>query len=85
VEAILRKRQRFLRSLAALVTILSHEVYSGFEAEARRRLGRRDPEDWPVVASALALESPIWTEDEDFFGCGIAIWTSTSIDIFFGQ
>jgi predicted nucleic acid-binding protein len=79
------KASAVLRSVAALVTIVGHEVYSGFETEARRRLGRRDPEDWPIVATALALDSPIWTEDADFFGCGIAIWTSTSIDIFFGQ
>lgn len=34
-----------------------------FETEARRRLSTRDPEDWPILAAALALGCPIWTED----------------------
>ncbi len=74
-----------LRSLAALGTILNHDVYGEFEAEARKRLGTRDPEDWPILAAALALGCPIWTEDTDFFGCGVATWTSASIDVFLGQ
>jgi hypothetical protein len=27
-----------------------------------------DSEDWPVLACALILDCPIWTEDRDFFG-----------------
>lgn len=50
--------------------------------EARRRLNRRDPEDWPILALALALECPIWTEDSDFFGCGAATWTTSNIALF---
>ena len=50
--------------------------------QARKRLGARDLEDWPILASALALGCPIWTEDTDFFGCGVATWTSNRIEIF---
>jgi predicted nucleic acid-binding protein len=57
-------------------------VYGNFEAVARERLGERDPEDWPILASALALRCPIWTEDTDFFGCGAATWTTSRISIF---
>ncbi len=71
-----------LRSMAALGTTVSPDVYGDFEAEARKRLGARDPDDWPILAAALALSCPIWTEDTDFFGCGVATWTSGSIDIF---
>ena len=53
-----------------------------FEVVARERLGQRDPDDWPILAAALALGCPIWTEDTDFFGCGVAIWTSRSVDMF---
>src|SRR4051794_7616572 len=38
-----------LRSIAALGTIIEREVYCDFEAEARQRLGTRDPEDWPIL------------------------------------
>ena len=65
-------------------TIVSQDLYGDFEAEARKRLGARDPEDWPILAAALALGCPIWTEDTDFFGCGVATWTCASISSFLG-
>src|SRR5438552_3613538 len=52
----------FLRSLRGLVELIGSEVYGEFEAEARERVGQRDPEDWPILASALAIGCPIWTE-----------------------
>lgn len=73
---------RLLRSMAALGTVVSRDLYADFEAEARKRLVARDPDDWPILAAALALGCPIWTEDTDFFGCGVATWTSASIDSF---
>jgi predicted nucleic acid-binding protein len=62
-----------------LVVIIGSEVYGDLEAEARERLGARDPDDWPILASALALGCPLWTEDTDFFGCGVATWTSDRV------
>ena len=76
------KALRLLRSLAALGAVVSREVYAEFETEARKRLASRDPDDWPILAAALALGCPIWTEDTDFFGCGVATWTSASIESF---
>jgi len=29
-----------------------------------------------MIATALAFECPIWTEDTDIFGTGIAVWTT---------
>jgi predicted nucleic acid-binding protein len=71
-----------LRSLAHLMELIGSEVYGEFEVEARERLARRDPEDWPILACALALRCPIWTEDTDFFGCGVATWTSDRVRMF---
>jgi predicted nucleic acid-binding protein len=71
-----------LHLLAALVEVLEEEVYGPFEADARERLGSRDPDDWPILASALAFGCPIWTEDSDFFGCGVPTWTSSRVEIF---
>jgi predicted nucleic acid-binding protein len=76
------KAVRALRSMAALGTVVNRDLYADFEAEARKRLAARDPDDWPILAAALALDCPIWTEDTDFFGCGVATWTSASIDSF---
>lgn len=76
------KALALLHALGRLVEVIGDEVYGAFEAEARERLGSRDPEDWPILASALALGCPIWTEDTDFFGCGIATWTSNRVQMF---
>ena len=77
-----KKALEFLRALAGLVELIGTEVYGEFEAMARERLGQRDPEDWPILAAALAIGCPIWTEDTDFFGCGVATWTSSRVEIF---
>ena len=76
------KALAFLRSLGRLVELIGSEVYGEFEGEARERLGTRDPNDWPILAAALALGCPIWTEDTDFFGCGVATWTSNRVEMF---
>ena len=76
------KALALLRSLSRLVELIGSEVYGEFEAEARERLARRDPEDWPMLAATLALGCPIWTEDTDFFGCGVATWTSDRVRMF---
>lgn len=80
-----QKALSVLQAMAALATIIDEDLYGDFETEARKRLGARDPEDWPILAAALSLGCPIWTEDTDFFGCGVATWTSGSIDIFLAQ
>jgi predicted nucleic acid-binding protein len=41
----------------------------------------RDPNDWPVVATALLLNFPVWTEDQDFFGGGVATWTTDRVEL----
>jgi predicted nucleic acid-binding protein len=62
--------------LTTLVQTVEIEAYSRFERVARERIDRRDEDDWPILASALALDCPIWTEDTDFFCCGVATWTT---------
>jgi predicted nucleic acid-binding protein len=76
------KAENLLRSLTRFMEIISPDVYAEFEVEARERLAERDPEDWPMLACALAFRCPIWTEDTDFFGCGVATWTSDRVGIF---
>ena len=76
------KALALLRSLVSLVEVIDEEFYVAFEAEARMRLEIRDQEDWPILALALSLDCPIWTEDSDFFGCGVATWTSNRVQIF---
>ena len=35
-----------------------------------------------ALALALQLECAIWTEDQDFFGTGIATWTTNTVEIY---
>ena len=74
-----------LRALVGLADLVGADLYGDFEAEARKRLGVRDPDDWPILACALSFGCPIWTEDTDFFGCGVATWTSNRVEMFLGD
>jgi predicted nucleic acid-binding protein len=70
---------KYLRNV---IEPVDHGLYGAFEGEARQRLRGRDESDWPVLATALALACGVWTEDKDFFGTGIAVWTTDRIEIF---
>lgn len=65
-------------AVEANIVVLDEAVYAAFEDEARAR-SLRDPDDWPVVATALALSASIWTNDNDFLGTGVATWTTTTL------
>lgn len=54
--------------------------YADKEAQARIR----DPEDWPTLALSLQMECAVWTEDQDFFGTGVATWTCATVERFLG-
>ena len=71
--------------LERFVQIVEEETYSSFEAAARERIQRRDEDDWPILATALALGCPIWTEDTDFFGCGVATWTTDRVELYLAK
>ncbi len=71
-----------LEYLQNLIEPVEPDLYAVFENEARQRLRGRDESDWPVLAAALGLGCGIWTEDADFFGTGIAVWTTNRIEIF---
>lgn len=78
-------KQEALHRLPLLVTPVPHDAYADLEPEARMRLRGRDEEDWPVVALALRLDCPVWTEDQDFFGTGIPTWTTDRVEIYLSQ
>jgi len=65
-----------LDRLAHLVEIVDQSLYEGYESPARERMRSRDIADWPIVATSLLLDCPIWTEDQDFFGSGVALMRS---------
>lgn len=71
-----------LDRLRTVVESVPVEVITPLESVAMARIGARDPMGWPMVAAALTLDCPIWTEDKDFFGAGVATWTSDLVEIY---
>lgn len=69
---------RFTLELLPL-TVHGKEVYQNQMAEARRRIGKRDPNDVDLLALVLALGYPLWSNDRDFEGTGVALFTTASL------
>jgi predicted nucleic acid-binding protein len=69
-----------LRVLAQRIILVPFEVYADYLELARLRIPR-DPNDTPTVALALALDGAIWTGDRDFFGCGVAVWITDTLQV----
>lgn len=64
-------------------TMVPEAVYSSYREAAFHRIPR-DPDDAPTVALALALGGEdgrcgIWTNDNDFLGCGVPTWTTETL------
>ncbi len=71
-----------LEGIGGIVETVDRGLYEDHEKLARERVQTRDPDDWPVVAVALLFDLPIWTEDQDFFGGGIATWTTDRVELY---
>ncbi len=72
-----------LEMLRLAVRAVDPSEYEFMKPAALARIGPRDPDDWPILACALALNCPIWTEDRDFFGTGVATWTTALVELYF--
>lgn len=71
-----------LDGLTPMIEFVDHSIYALHASPAKRRLLSRDVDDWPILATAMLLDCPVWTEDQDFFGSGIATWTTANIELF---
>lgn len=89
LPALLKKRgvdsnvlMLVLDRLEGVVQSIDAELYEGMQQQALKRIAVRDEDDWPVLACAMTLGCPVWTEDKDFFGTGVATWTSDRIALY---
>lgn len=64
---------------ALRLTALPPAVYAGRLEEARRRIGKRDPDDADLLALALALDIPVWSNDDDFRHVGVEWFTTARL------
>lgn len=74
--------QLVLHRLARFVQTVDQSVYEEYERPARDRMRGRDVADWPIAATAMLLDCAIWTEDQDFFGSGLATWTTGNVELY---
>jgi predicted nucleic acid-binding protein len=67
-----------LLAFAALpVTVVERSAYEDQFPTAKRRIGKRDPDDIDVLALALELKLPVWSNDNDFEDTGVE-WHTTA-------
>lgn len=67
--------------LQGQLTLLALEVYDPADCratfqKAERLMKDRDPEDVDVVALALKLQAPIWSNDKDMDASGLDVYTT---------
>lgn len=64
-----------------LLPITAHRrsLYGDRVAQARDLIESRDPDDVDLLALALKLKSPIWTNDRDFQGLGVEVYTTAQL------
>jgi predicted nucleic acid-binding protein len=61
------------------VTTVPRATYTASMAEARKRIGRRDPDDVELLALAIQLNVPLWSNDNDFENTGVVWYTTASL------
>lgn len=71
-----------LNTIIRNLNVLDEEIYAIYESAAAKRMRKRDIDDWHIVACSLMLNCPIWTEDADFFGSGVAVWTTDRVELY---
>ena len=82
---VLAKKKRLsietvLLTVATLpVTLVESNVYAGSIARARKLIGKRDPDDVELLALALHLKIPVWSNGNDFEDAGLEWYTTAQL------
>lgn len=74
-----------LESVMTAIQFVGQEELAPMKEHALARIGRRDADDWPALAAAMLLRCPVWTEDNDFFGSGVATWTTETVHLYLAE
>lgn len=83
--AYLAKKKRLSVDLVLLavttlpVKVVERPVYAARMREAARRIGKRDPDDVSILALALSLHVPLWSNDKDFKDAGVEWYTTEAL------
>jgi predicted nucleic acid-binding protein len=61
--------------MKSTISVIAEREFAARMDEARLRVPQ-DADDASTVGLALALECGVWTQDRDFFGCGLPVWST---------
>jgi predicted nucleic acid-binding protein len=61
------------------VSICNQEFYSAKLKQAGKLIGERDVSDIHLLALSLAFGCPVWSNDKDFDGLGIEVFTTLDL------
>lgn len=61
------------------LTVYEEDAYSDSIEDAKKRIEFRDPKDVPLLALALKLQIPVWSNDKDFESAGIEWYTTSKL------
>ena len=61
------------------VTTIPQSEYRRALPEARRRIGKRDPDDVELLALAIQFGIAVWSNDHDFEDAGVTWHTTASL------
>lgn len=72
--------EEILTAFATLpVEVYERADYAAKIREAERRIAQRDPDDVDLLALALVLGFPIWSNDRDFQGTGVIVYSTRDL------
>jgi predicted nucleic acid-binding protein len=59
--------------------VYARHAYEERIPQATELIGTRDPDDVALLALALALDCPVWTNDDDFEDLGVSTYTTAQL------
>lgn len=65
--------------LLSLFAVIEPDSLADAAPAALARLAQGGASDWPVLAAALGYEADIWSDDRDFFGVGVPVWSTRNV------
>ncbi len=61
------------------LAVCDEDFYKPKIRQAGKLIGKRDPDDAHLLALALKLDCPIWSNDRDFEGLGVRVYTTLDL------
>jgi predicted nucleic acid-binding protein len=61
------------------VTVVERAAYAKRLPEALRQIGHRDPDDAELLALALHLKIPVWSNDKDFKSARVELFNTEAL------